>query len=701
MADKRRLKIVFIAFIIVWILIVSKIFNVQVLKHDEFEKLANAQYKEQLPLLAKRGFIFDRDLEKVAYNDISYDIKLEIKAYFEHPEETRTKFEAILKKHYPSKVNLYKSRIDQGRVNNRHTIVLIKKASEAAWVEIQTLRLKSVYAEEIKNRVYSEHANLLVGYVDIDNKGISGFEKQYDKFLKGQNGFKIAQRDALGRVFSRTDYQTKEPIDGNHLVLTISKLHQSILEEELNLALTEYKAKSVFGLIMDPHSGEIIAISSSPSFNSNDRYKANSSNEESGYNRAAIDIFEPGSTFKIVTAAAALEEGIKHPDDIIDCENGRFKYGPKTFRDDQHRFGKLTFREVIEKSSNIGFIKVGLELGKETMFRYVRDFGFGNLSESGFSGESAGLLSKPNDWSKLTLPSISFGHEIGVTAIQLAQAYSVIANGGYLMKPYIIKERLSTNLDIIDSTSKQVVRRVLSEKTTQTLTELLTSVVKQGTGTLARSQDFTIAGKTGTAQKYDFQKRSWDTGKVVASFAGFFPAENPKYVSVIVVDEPRYKHLNYGGWTAAPTFKRIAKKIIGSSINNEIDDYETDQIDTNLVYIPDVVGLSVEEATDFLSDKFIPFSISGEGGYVIDQDPLAGEYDKATFDLIEIKSDSKSSNKMPNLKNLTMREAIRKLKRFKNEIKFVGSGIVHSQSIKAGKIVKVDEIIVLSCKEKK
>jgi cell division protein FtsI/penicillin-binding protein 2 len=690
--DNGRLKYLFLFFAFLWIVIFLRLVKVQIIDHAYYVKKANSQYRDRVPLLANRGFILDASKDKLAFNDISFDVNLELPRYKNLSKVEQEKLLTSCAKYFDKTKSFVREKVEKGIENNRHTIQLMAKVSEENWLNLKKLKFPCLVADRLYRRVYNDVANNVIGFVDTDNKGIAGIERQFEELLHGKDGFQTVQRDALGNRFTSSEYQAVEATDGKHLVLTLNKFHQSVLEEELTFAFKTYKARFASGVIMDPYSGEILAISSIPSYNSNKPV-----NSADGYNHAILDAFEPGSTFKIITAAAALEEGIKKPNDLIYCENGKYRVGPKTYRDDKHSFKYLTFQDVIAKSSNIGSLKVGMEIGAERFYRYIRDFGFGSSTGVMLEGESAGILRKPETWSQISLPTISFGHEIGVTVLQLAQAYSTIANGGMLLRPRIIKEKLNADYTIFEKTEKEEIRRVISENTARTLKGFLESVVTSGTGDQAKNKNFKIGGKTGTAQVFDQVTKTWDTGKVIASFAGMFPLDKPQYVMVIIVDEPNVNNLNYGGSTAAPTFTKIASKIVGFIDDSKIDENYIITNDTNSIYIPDFIGLSVENVKESLADKNIEYELRGEGAYIVQQNPRSGTYQKKNISKLFLVAEQKNSQLMPNLKGLTMREAMRKLARFKVEVIVNGTGVIEEQSLKSGALIQDQMIITLTC----
>ena len=702
MQSRYRLKFVFLCFFIVWIFIVYKLFRIQIIDHDDIVSFANLQYKRQKVLPADRGLIFDRNKAKLAFNELNYNIYLEKKFYSALKEKQKLLLHKRISKYAKRNTKDLKRYITSSIKKGRRSILVARNLEESQWAELKDESYKTLRSESFNHRIYGKVAHNLIGYVNNDNIGASGLEIQFEDYLKGKDGIQILQKDANNKLFTNLDYKLQEAVHGNHIVLTIDQFHQDILESELLNAIEKYKAKAASGIIMHPKTGEIYAIASLPSYDSNHptKIKQGKKSEYIRSNRALLDVFHPGSTFKIVTAAVALEESYAKLTDIIDCENGRYKYGPKVYTDGNHKYGKISFKEVIEKSSNIGTIKVSQNFDQSTFYRYIRDFGFGKKTDVMIDGEAEGILRAPETWSKLSMPSISIGYEVSVTAVQLAQAYAAIANGGLLTKPVLIKEKLDNNFETIERYNTETIRRVISTSTAKTLSDLLSGVVESGTAVQAKSKYVKIAGKTGTAEIYDPIKKSWDTGANTAIFSGFFPADKPNYVMVVVINEPRYKHLNFGGWTAAPTFKRIAEKLIGTVKSDE--EWESElmsDLDSNSVYLPDLVGMEVAEAKEFLDKKKISTKVINDGKYVIEHKPPEGLHKTSSASTVYLITDDKNSAVMPNLKGLTIREAVRRIRRFRVELIIEGTGKVYFQSVKKGIIVKENQEIVIKCRD--
>ena len=396
----------------------------------------------------------------------------------------------------------------------------------------------------------------VIGFSGVDSRGLEGLELMYDDFLKGEMVFSKRQRDAHGSEIIMKGLDLVNTTEEKDIVLTIDKTIQYIAEKELKKTVKEFNAKAGVVIVMDSWTGEILAMVNEPTFNPNLFRKSKPANWR---NRAVTDVFEPGSTFKVFMMAAALENGNIKPNDIFYGEKGSYKIYSETIHD-YKQFGWLSVPQIMKYSSNIGAVKIAERMGEKDFYKYIRSFGFGSKTGIDLPGESQGLVRDVRDWSKVSLATISFGQGISVTGVQLVTALSAIANGGYLMEPYVVKKLLNDD----GSTMKEVVpiikRRVLSADTVRIMKKILKGVTEEdGTGVNASLPGYEVGGKTGTAQKVDFVKGGYGDG-YLSSFMGFLPVDNPRLTMFVAIDEP--EGLFYGGQVAAPLFREITRQVM-------------------------------------------------------------------------------------------------------------------------------------------
>ena len=431
-------------------------------------------------------------------------------------------------------------------------IWLARKLTPEKSAAIKKLNIKGLGFLKETKRIYpnSYLASHIIGFSGMDNLGLEGIERDFNKYLKGKPGWAIFLRDARQKKLDIWERMVL-PVDGLDLVLTIDEVIQYIAERELDKAFKSFHAKGASIVVLDPHTGRILAMASRPSYDLNNHSGVS---KDSMRNRSICDLFEPGSVFKIVTASAALEEKKVTEEDVFFCENGSYKIAGRILHD-HTAHGQLTFRQVIEESSNIGTVKVAALLGADTVYRYLKAFGFGAKLGVDLSGEIPGMIKPVRAWSKTSMSAIPIGQEVGVTALQLASAISVIANGGQLMKPYIVDSVRNNQGEIIKQNKPTLIRKVISIDTAMRIKKILTGVVEEGTGKLAKVSGFSAAGKTGTAQKVE-ANGTYSHDKFVASFIGFSPAEDPLLAIVVTVDEPHPTY--FGGVVAAPVFQKVA-----------------------------------------------------------------------------------------------------------------------------------------------
>src|SRR5262249_41274434 len=400
-----------------------------------------------------------------------------------------------------------------------------------------------------------EVAAQVVGFEGADG-GLEGVERAWNDTLAGTPGRAVVGRDALGREVVTQRILTP-PAPGHGVMLTIDRTIQYLAEREIDAAYRRTQAKGAMAVAMDPRTGDVLALALRPTFNPNAFLSVAS--RDLWRNRAITDPFEPGSTFKVILAAAALEEGVVRPEDRIWAENGKLTIAKTTIHD-WKKFGWLSFSEVLQNSSNVGSMKVGLSLGPDRYYRYMTAFGFGAPTGVGLAGESRGVLRDPQRWSALSLPTMSIGQEVSVTALQMLAAFGAVANGGILMQPRLVKAEFDADGHEVRRIEPRAVRQVISAETARTLTQILVQVVEHGTGHFAAVPGYDVGGKTGTAQKLDPATRRYSRAPGVLSFIGFVPADAPRLVMLVLLDEP--KNEKWGSEAAAPMFSAIAGPVL-------------------------------------------------------------------------------------------------------------------------------------------
>jgi cell division protein FtsI (penicillin-binding protein 3) len=486
------------------------------------------------------------------------------------------------------------------------------------------------------NRELAAH---VVGFEGVDG-GLEGIERALNDVLAGTPGKAVVGRDALGRdVVTETVLQPPRP--GHGVMLTLDRTIQYLAEREIDAAYRRTHARAAMAVVMDPRTGDVLAMAIRPTFNPNTFLEVPS--REHWRNRAVTDPFEPGSTFKVILAAAALEEGVVRPEDSIWAENGRITIARTTIHD-WKKYGWLTFAEVLQNSSNVGSIKVGLSLGRERYYRYMTAFGFGAPTGVGLAGESRGQLREPQRWSGLSLPTMSIGQEVSVTALQLVAAFGAVANGGTLMHPRLVRSLFDAEGRETRRFEPRAVRRVISPETARTLTRLMTQVVAAGTGQKAAIAGHDVAGKTGTAQKLDPATRRYSRNPGVLSFVGFVPADEPRLVMLVMLDEPRNER--WGSEAAAPIFAAIGGEVLryldvaprdtaplsivtgpaeGASGRLRLASAAAAEAAGDARVMPDVRGQSLRQALAALAPLGVGVKVAGRGARVGEQTPPPGD----------------------------------------------------------------------------
>lgn len=614
-----------------FILLFLRAIQLQVFQSNKYSEQAARQQTRTVSIQSKRGDIYDRNLNELA-------VSLEVDSIGARPDMVTSVRETA------------KALADELSLDRRETEKRLRSGSGFVWLSRrvdlsaeQRERLASLKGIEIvkESRRYYPNMNLasnLVGFTNVDSKGIEGIEWLYDKELAGAVKQIVADSDARGRTLLYEDPGKNGETSGMEVGLTIDKTIQFIAEKALRKSVNDYHAKGGTVLVMDPATGEILAMASLPSFDPNDIsvYKASQ-----GRNKAVADASEPGSTLKMFVLAAALEENLVKPTDSIYCENGRYKVDDRVFHDTE-KHGYLTVAQILRLSSNIGSSKIGERLGKTTMHKYLKSFGFGSKTGVDLPGESAGSLRNARLWNNVALHTISFGQGISATPIQLAAAISTIANGGLLMKPYVVRTIKDPSGAVVRENNPTAVRRVVSEETARKMTQMLIGATEDGsTGVKAAMDEFEVAGKTGTAQKPDHKNGGYAEGAYIASFLGFAPARQPRLAILVMVDEPQKEY--YASEVAAPAFKEIAEEslsYLGVHRENrslpkvQLASYETGYSLpamnppsvsglSSAAAVPDFTGATVRTVVRAANQRSIDVEIKGSGKAVA-QRPVQG-----------------------------------------------------------------------------
>lgn len=540
---RTRQTAVFLFFLLALSALILRLFYIQVLRYGFYRNLADEQHTVSVEIPPLRGTVFDRNMRILAVN-INTDSVFANPRVIDDKESASAALSPILK--------MDESAVLERLSKDKAFVWIKRKIAPQESGEIKKLKIRGLDVIKESKRVYPDKslACHILGTVDIDNTGIEGLELSYNKYLKGESGWLVSTRDAKKKLLESYQYEFIPPKNGFSLVLTIDEVIQNIAERELSKMYEKYNAKGASIIVMDPRTGDVLAFANLPNYDLNN---SNRRPVESIKNRAINDFFEPGSVFKIVTASALLEENAIKLTDKIYCENGEWHIGKRVLHDHTPH-GILTFKEVIEKSSNIGTVKAASLLGPDRMYKYIKLFGFLEKTGIDLPGEVVGINRPVSRWSGLSMRAIPMGQEVTATAMQLACAISVIADNGFSVRPRIVKDILDANGRVIKEFPPAVVRKVISPQTALKMRGVLMGVVQTGTGKKAKVEEYDVGGKTGTAQKVE-PGGVYSHNRFVASFIGFAPVEKPVLSVVVCVDEPHPVY--YGGDVAAPVFKNV------------------------------------------------------------------------------------------------------------------------------------------------
>jgi cell division protein FtsI (penicillin-binding protein 3) len=622
---------------LLFVLILSRAVQLQLWQGNKLARIAKSEIEKTIPRSHKRGVISDRNRFELA-------MTIEMESIFAQPKEIKNIQE--VSGHLGPLLSLDRKRL-AGLLNPSKPFVFLKRRAtpdECEAIRAQGVEGIAFVKEAQRFYPYMDLASHVLGFVGTDPNGLEGLERQYNSYLKSPYLYEPSIRDALGRALYLNGMESIQENEGLSLVLTIDKNIQYLAEKELKKGVLKTQAKGGMAIVLDPKTGEILALANYPSYNLNAFQNAPTASRR---NQAITDTFEPGSTFKTFLMAAALEEKKFTINDMIFCENGAYRVANHIIHD-VHPHGWLSFQDVLKVSSNIGAAKIGKKLGAKTFYSYIKNFGFGKETGLDLPGEVNGLVWPHHRWGEVMASNISFGQGISVTGIQLASALGAIANEGRLMKPFVVKQILDQKGHPVKQFSPHSVRQVLSPETAQQMCALLGRVTEPGGTALQAAIDgVQVGGKTGTAQKVAPETKHYAAGKYVATFMGFVPVESPALVILVVVDEPKGVH--YGGVVSAPIFKGIAENtlsIIGIRRPAQIGPHPTPQEKPDMTpwimvqkakeeeralaadlknkrIMPDVRGMSMRKVVELLKEYEMPVDLLGSGK-AVSQHPLPG-----------------------------------------------------------------------------
>ncbi len=647
-------RVIFVLFFIagLWGAMILRGAYLQLMPNPQFEKIKQKQFSRMIKLNSRRGDLLDREGRELAVSVTSYSLFADPKI-IEDPYTTAKKLARFFRVSFRSMYRKVK--------NKKQRFVWIRRRlDEKEFQKIQKWNIRGLAFKEEYKRVYpnKQLAAPVLGFVGREQQGLDGLEKKFESVLSGAGKKVSVQRDARGRALVEDGRIFARPPEGSDIYLTIDKDLQFWVENQLEKAVKDNDAEGAWAVVLNPENSEILAMGTYPTFDPNRALKYKSHRRR---NTTIHDVYETGSVMKAFSVGGAIDKGIVEPNTKINTENGVFRIGGRKIKeaDKKHYFKELTVSEIISYSSNVGTSKIALMMKDNVLYDTLREFGFGEKTGVGLLGEAKGLLSKP-PWRDHLTANISFGHGVAVTALQVANAYAAIANGGELNRPYIIKEIRDVEKGEIVRTEKKTIRRVLTEKNASLMKMMLSSVVAAGgTGYKARIHGYPIAGKTGTAQKVNPKGRGYLPGHYLSSFAGFVPANNPKYVIYVTVDSPQ-KHGYYATTIAAPIFRNIAEYALRRDGSTPV--YMSDQDLVRQKQINEAGGS--ENKIHRLSLKEVPAKLA----------PL---------------------DRVPKLKGLTLREVYKELNGYDLNLKVSGEGRVHRTYPKEGEPIKSSLRVVL------
>ncbi len=653
---------IFFLSVLAFFALVLRLYNIQIKNHERFKYFALRQQFKNERVKAERGAIYDRRNNLLAYtrNDVSFYVDNRMSKAQVSDTVIAEKFSKVFGKDVDYYLNLLESPVRR--------VCLERKVPRDFALKLSNFIVDRLYYEEDYTRVYpyGSLAAHVIGFVDRNLHGKAGVEKEFDVYLAGKDGKMVIERDVAGRIVSVDQAHSIQPQNGFNVVLTIDKEIQQILESELLKGLRRYEGKAAVGIILDPSDGKILALADLPNY---DPANYNRYDDEARRNRAVTDTYEPGSTMKSIFLAMLFQEKLARENEMINTENGKYRLFRRAIIRDTHPFKRLTVKEILEHSSNIGVVKLSERISKNLFYKYLRDFGFGNRTGIEMPGEAPGKLKKPERFTPISKAFMAHGYEISVTPIQLAMAYAALINGGNLYKPEIVEAVKDENGKEIKVFQPMKIRQVISKEISDEMRKLMVGVVENGTGVKAQLSDMRVGGKTGTSQK--LINNSYSSRYYNSSFVGFFPAAAPKYLVYVLVDSPLKGR--YGGQVAAPIFRNIAERIIKADLSLSEFKEEIHRKKKSKVKITKAIAEAIN-TTDFVAAD--PANPTAEGKF-----PVLNE----------------RKDRMPNLFGVALRRAISKVSGTGLKLKIVGRGKVIWQSIPPGSRIRRGQKLILKC----
>jgi len=684
--QRVRLGVIFVMVAAFFTIAAARLVQLQVLNHSDYSEAVIRQSQGKVSIPAARGLIYDRNGTAVADN-------IFVSSLYAYPTNRKQVGEiaGFIEDQFGLAAGTAVSKFSLAPGKFRW---IKRRLSDPVADEIRSSAPQGLYLREESQRCYrfGTVGQQVLGFTDIDNVGQSGIELSSDSLLTGKKGWADVRRDGLSRTYRVRESALVAPEPGQSMVLTIDWRLQEIVEDEVRRAVIKHNAKSGQAVFVDCISGDILAMAH---FDPKDEHP-----ERPTKLRTISDVFEPGSIFKAFTAAGIIDNDHTDFVDSVDCEMGAWRMGRRLLRDDK-KHGWLNFRGVMELSSNIGTAKYALRLGGENLYETARRFGIAQKQRIGMPGEAKGRMHHPERWSDYTVAALAMGHSVSVTSLQMATAFAAIANGGELLRPHLILGSVDEDGFVVDRAHREVIARCMKPSTSDSLRSILRGVVEVGTATPVKSPVVEIAGKTGTAEIPDLINKTYFKNRFNASFAGFFPYQNPLIAGIVLIEEPR--PVTYGGWTSGPAFRKIAERYcilnpeIFAAPERTLAELEVN--DDGTVEVPDLVGQTVASAMTCSEHHAVRLLGEDDSGFVAWQFPAPNRLLFEGDDiLIATKPSDSTRGKMADLTGLTMRQALALLDYWGIDARIEGRGRVVKQSIKPGSKLEGKSVCKLKCR---